>query len=168
MSNLSRRSLVASAAALPALALPAVAASTNPELLALGERLKPLFPRVAAARLKSRALSDEACEGLTNGFGWEKHPDHALWQERLAKNGHDQAYDEWNTADEEMNSIAEEILKIPAIDPMGESIHAAAALALNDEPENAYHLEDILWKIAARAGFERPPEWGAETEQDAV
>ena len=135
MSNLSRRSLVASAAALPALALPAVAA-TNPELLALGERLKPLIPRIAVARRKARATSD------------------------------DRAYDEWNAADEEMRPIADAILKIPAVDPISQGIRAAAALALTDEPEDADHREDILWEIAARAGFERPPEWSLEWSND--
>ena len=76
MSNLSRRSLITSAAALPALAVPAVAIAateplpaTNPELLALGERLKVLMPLYEALKLKSRRLRDEALAGLPYGFG---------------------------------------------------------------------------------------------------
>ena len=57
MSKISRRSIVASAAALPALAVPAVTQINNPDakLIALGERLKVLMPCVAALGLKCHA-----------------------------------------------------------------------------------------------------------------
>jgi hypothetical protein len=47
------------------------------------------------------------------------------------------------------------ILRIPSTDRIGDGIRAAASLALNGDCENAYHMADILWEMAVRAGFER-------------
>jgi hypothetical protein len=163
MSTLSRRSLVTSAAALPALAVPAVAVAateplpeTNPELLALGERLKVVMPLYESLKLKSRRLNGEAQSGFSDGWGL-KDKYWRLYQKRRAKNGGDRAYAEWNPVSEEQNEVALAILKIPSTDRIGDGIRAAAALALDDDDhENAFTMEDVLWEMAGRAGFSRP------------
>jgi hypothetical protein len=152
MSKLSRRSIVASAAALPALAVPAVsiAATMPPEdteqdyacgmiLFCLGERLKALMPRVAAAKLKSGMLHEEARAGLPDGYGVDDAI-FRIWEERTAKNGHGQAYEEWNAVSTEQNEVARAILEIPSPDRISDGIRAAASLALNDDCENAYNM----------------------------
>src|SRR4029079_12559685 len=100
MSALSRRSLVTSAAALPAAAIvPAVAApSTDPKLLALGERLKVLFPNATRARLTE------------------------LRRQRYKRNGAKKAWEEFSAAWSEIKDVGEAILKIPSTDPIGQGI----------------------------------------------
>jgi hypothetical protein len=163
MSNLSRRSLVTSAAALPALALPAVAIAatepllaTNPELLALGERLKVVMPLYEALKLKSHRLAAEAQAGLPDGWGL-KDKYWRIYKKRSAKNGHARARIEWNAASTELEEISRAILEIPSTDRIGDGIRAAAALALDDDThENAFEMEGVLWEMAAHAGFSRP------------
>jgi hypothetical protein len=48
------------------------------------------------------------------------------------------------------------ILKIPSNDQIGDSIRAPAALVLNDDCEGAFEMEEMLWEMAARAGFMPP------------
>ena len=96
MSALSRRSLVTSAAALPALAVPAVAAPiTDPQLLVLAERLKVLFPRATALRVRVSELYEQAKAGLPMGFGNNKNQVR-IFQIRRKRNGGDKAYEEFN------------------------------------------------------------------------
>jgi hypothetical protein len=73
--DFSRRAIVAGAASVPALAVPAVAAevfTTDPGRIALGERLKVLMPRVAALGLKWSALREEALRGFPQCWGKDK------------------------------------------------------------------------------------------------
>ena len=167
MSDMTRRSIVASAAALPALAVPAVAQINNPDvtLIALGERLKVLMPRVAALGLKSHALHKEARAGFPNGWGMD---DELLrtFKERGAKNGYHQAYEEWSGACSELSDLAQAILDIPSTDSIGDGIRAAAALAHDNDCENAFSMKDLLWELAARAGFTRPEEDNDPEEDD--
>ena len=68
------------------------------------------------------------------------------------------AYEEWSGACSELSDLAQAILDIPSTDSIGAGIRAAAALALDDDCENAFSMEDLLWELAARAGFTRPEE----------
>ena len=167
MSNLSRRSLISSAAALPALAVPAVAQINNPDvtLIALGERLKVLMPRVAALDLKSGALHKEARAGFPNSWGMDDELLRAF-KERGAKNGYHQAYEEWSGACSELSDLSQAILDIPSTDSIGDGIRAAAALAHDNDCENAFSMKDLLWELAARAGFTRPEEDNDPEEDD--
>jgi hypothetical protein len=127
--NLSRRAIVAGAASVPALALPVAAGAipaTDPGLIALGERLKVMMPRVTALGLKSSALREEALSELPQGWGSNKQI-FALYKEKRTKNGGDRAYEEWNAASSELNDLAETILEIPSNDRVGDGIRAAAS-----------------------------------------
>jgi hypothetical protein len=159
--NLSRRAIVAGAASVPALALPVAAGAipaTDPELIALGERLKVMMC------LKSRALHREAQRGLPQGYGADEQL-FAVYQEKNAKNGGDQAYEEWNAASSELSDLAKTILDMPSADRVGDGIRAAASIALDDDDRgNAFNMADVLWEMAERAGFTRPE----EDDDDAV
>jgi hypothetical protein len=123
------------------------------------------MPRAAAAKLKSRMLYEEALVGLPRGFA----NDAALyrtWKERCAKNGHEQASTEWEAAGIEQDEVARAILEIPSLDRIGDGIRAAASLALNEDCENAYTMADVLWEMAARAGFTRPDDPEFEQADD--
>jgi hypothetical protein len=168
--NLSRRAIVAGAASVPALALPAAAGAgaipaTDPELIALGERLKVMMPRVAALGLKSHASYDEACADLP--AGWARDGEHMrIFNERSAKNGHDRAYDAWNAASDELHILARAVLNMPSADRVGDGIRAAASIALDDDDRgNAFNMADVLWEMAERAGFTRPEEDDDEAVQ---
>jgi hypothetical protein len=156
MSALSRRSLVTSAATLPALAVPAVAvAATDPNLLALGERLRALFPKERALGVKFHQLSDECKAGLPIGFMQNKNC-RRIHEIRSKRNGRDRTWAEWDAATDELNEIAGAILEIPATDRIGEGIPAAAALALDeDDCDNGHNMRALLWDMAERAGFDR-------------
>ena len=41
---------------------------------------------------------------------------------------------------------------------MGDGIHAAASLALDEGCTEPHETVDLLWQMAARAGFKRPKE----------
>ena len=159
MSDMTRRSIVASAATLPALAVPAVAQINDPDakLIALGERLKVLMPCVAALGFKSHALHKEARAGFPDGWGMNDEL-HRTFNERAAKNGYHQAYEEWSGACSELSDLAQAILAMPSTDSIGDGIRAAAALARDSDCENAFSMEDLLWELAARSGFTRVEE----------
>ena len=151
MSALSRCSLVTTAATLPALAVPAVAiaATTAPELLVLGEQLKVAWPQAAAWERKYRVLNEESFPN-----GWALRKEHfSLYKKRQAEAGADVAYDKWNDADKEARRIAEAILEIPSADRVGDGIRAAAALVCDWDCEGCGC--ELLWEMAERAGFDR-------------
>jgi hypothetical protein len=190
MPNLSRRHLVTTAAALPALALaaavPAVAiplsapattaspllpqaaaAAVMPvecssELLGLGEQLKPLF--TAWLKLKprcSRAYQVAFDQAGFAGLGdnrTEKQQAEAerKFNEACKQSGYDPLYKRVNALSDKRGKMARAIYKLKANDRIGDGIRAAAALVLNDDLENGYEAEEILWEMAARAGFTPP------------
>jgi hypothetical protein len=152
----SRRSLIISAAALPALAVPTVAgAAVNHDLLVLGERLRVLLPKARALGVKLRQLTEESRADLPTGF-MMKENFRRIYEIRSEKNGRGRARDEWVDASTEVAEIAEAILEIRPTDRIGEGIRAAAVLAL-DEPdcENGFNMRAMLWEMAERAGFVR-------------
>jgi hypothetical protein len=83
MSNLSRRILVASAAALPALSLPVIGADTSQsELCALGEKLKPILAELQ----KLEPPRHEAYELAMKATGFDELSRDCTWDERIAAN----------------------------------------------------------------------------------
>jgi hypothetical protein len=75
---------------------------------------------------------------------------------RWPKKSYSEAADKWNDACELRNKLARAILKIPANGRVGDGIHAAAAMALNDDIEGAHEIGEFLHEMSARAGFPVP------------
>jgi hypothetical protein len=166
----SRRSVIIGAAVIPALTVPAVAQIDRPDarLIALGERLKVLIPHAAELKLKATPLRKEAIAGLPEGWGLNDELSR-IFQERATENGYHQAYDEWSDACSELFDVARAILEIPSTDAVGDGIRAAAALAFDHDCENASNMKNLLWDLAARAGFTpptKPPFEDEESEED--
>jgi hypothetical protein len=105
--------LPAVAAALPAPAAPveaavdlpdAVAPKTDDELIALGERLKAMMPRMAALKHKSHVLWEEARACLPDG--WGRDSDHyRTFKERAAKNGYREICNVRDAAHDELQHL---------------------------------------------------------------
>jgi hypothetical protein len=166
--SLSRRSLVTSAAALPALALPVVAmampasqaSTTDPTLLALGEKLKPLWARYAKLRPVTRRLYEQCSEAA----GWDqlgrdrtKAQQEAamrLFRRAFRTTGYSRMMDIINTLDIQMKELGHAILEIPSTDRVGDAIHLAAILVMNTDQDCTYKYR--LWEITAHAGFAVP------------
>jgi hypothetical protein len=180
--NLSRRAILAGAASVPALTLPAAVAVPlpavvepvapasaaavvelpNPDaaLIALGKQLKQAVAKAA----KLERVSERLYEACLKASRYEDYPErlggpeasrefHAM----AKKNGYDAAYDKWNDACEPRNKLALAILEIPSHTRIGDGVRAAATLV-----DNAGDMDDVvemmLWEMAARAGFKPPAE----------
>jgi hypothetical protein len=52
-----------------------------------------------------------------------------------------------------MNKIARDIWKIPSRTTRRAGVRAAAAMVLNEDCENMFEIAEILWELAAGAGF---------------
>jgi hypothetical protein len=164
MSKLSRRSLVSSVIALPALAVPAVASASmptadtsQPELLALGEQLKPLFaewqrldPLVSAAY--QQAMEDAGFYKFPSGTRTRQQQAacEAGWKVAAKQSGYSKLYRQLNPICSKADQLAKRILEIEATDRVGDGIHAAAALFLN-EPDG--WSGEVLRRMATKAGF---------------
>ena len=127
--NLSRRALFLAGASASVVALPAVAAAlptpaapveaavdlpdavapkTDDELIALGERLKAMMPRMAALKRKSHVLWEEARACLPDG--WGRDSDHyRTFKERAAKNGYREICNVRDAAHDELQHFARAI-----------------------------------------------------------
>jgi hypothetical protein len=167
MSNLSRRALLSSAVALPALAVPAVALpvptpSSTPqpqtELLALGEQLKPLLAEIHRLTPKHRKLYREAdaTAGDPPRSLDEIQERNARFSAMATKNGYYKLCDQLNPIDGEAWRIAKRILMIESTDRIGDGIRAAAALVLDEPSYMDREAGTVLWQTAARAGFSVP------------
>jgi hypothetical protein len=137
----------------------AAAASANEnvdaKLIALGEQLKAAS--ATSAKLKpARRLYEEAW----NGSGFDKKTPGVRSKECERKfkaiaeaNGYSAAHDKWGDACGAEQKIAEAILKLPSHSRIGDGVRAAATLSWGD---GLYCRDaDVLWEMAARAGFER-------------
>jgi hypothetical protein len=173
----SRRTLVTSAAALPALAVPALAAMASPipapvpitpdvpqlddELLfKLGEQLKPLLVELQRVRVPCHAAYEQAFEAA----GFDKFPPGTRTEKQQAacrarfkaaakKNGYSKLMDQLDRVHPKAFRIAKRILKIEPTDRIGDGIHAAAALVLDEPSYMEYAAGTVLRQMAARAGF---------------
>ena len=77
------------------------------------------------------------------------------------------AYEEWSGACSDLSELAQAILDIPSTDSISDGIRAAAALARDSDCQNTFDMENLLWELAARAGFTRPEEVDeADAEED--
>jgi hypothetical protein len=157
MSNLSRRSLVTSAAALPALAVPAVAiasAGTTPHpdarLIALGEAYASLLPLYEAAQEEF----NEKC-GLAQDLAWQRlgfatEPDFCSpelrerWCQENEKTGKEQnvdaLFEKLESVNWQIDPIAREIRDTPALTTAG----------LRAKAIDAVFLSRQLWEKSAR------------------
>jgi hypothetical protein len=66
-----------------------------------------------------------------------------------------------------MNKIARAIWKIPSRTTRGLGIRAAAAIVLNEDCENMFEIGELLWGLAANAGFKRPADVAGKLKQKA-
>jgi hypothetical protein len=159
--SLSRRSLVTSAAALPALALPAVAIaaepSTNPTLLALAEQLKPVWARLQSIEPERHRTYEEAKAGLPQGWALDKEGHYRTWRERGTTNGYFELSKATNNLQEQIYQLTDAIREIPSTNRMEDAIRLAAILMRYDDQDCCY--QDELWEIAAPAGFALPWEY---------
>jgi hypothetical protein len=165
----------------PALALPAVVAVALPAavepaapapssavvelpnadaaLIACGEQLK-----AAVAKVNKLGLDDRLYNECWKAAGFDKHPKgRALaaairrFDAKGKQNGYTAASDKWNAACSVEWKLARAILKTPSHTRIGDGVRAAAALSLN--AGNIDHEpEEMLWEMAARAGFPVPAE----------
>jgi len=161
MSNLSRRSLVASTAVLPALSLPVIAGSQD-ELRALGEKLKPILAEYHKLMPLHHETYEQAMEAagyhkLSCDCTWdEREACHARWEVAATKNGYLKLCDQTNPLDAEARDIAERILEIDSTDRGGDGIRAAAALVLAERDYMENEAGDLLRQMASSAGFSFP------------
>jgi hypothetical protein len=156
--NLTRRSLVTTAATVPALALTAIPAAaalsptastmppTRAELVALGEQLKPLFvaqwdflPKLYAAYRIAVDAADYKNLGYNRTEEQQKEADRRF-QEAAEKFGYYKLYKQWGDLREKMYKIARSILAIEATDRIGDGIRAAAVLVLGDDDDTRYEV----------------------------
>jgi hypothetical protein len=90
--QMNRRGILAGTASLPALSIPALAAE-NPELLAIGEKIKALWP----AYQEACARSHELYEATRELAGWNDPEREQAVRDRL---DHEQDTARWNAAAE--------------------------------------------------------------------
>ncbi len=179
LQNLSRRAILAGAASVPALSLPAVVAAaperattapvsataideatiaTAPDpdakLLALGERLK------AAAAEADKLDAGSLHKACTDAADYQTLPVEVAksrFKAMAKQNGYDDAWKKWNAASNVEHKIATAILKMPANSRVGDGVRAFAALRLNEhDVDETTEAAEVLWGMAALAGF-RPP-----------
>jgi hypothetical protein len=157
MSALSRRLLVTSAAALPALAVPAVAANIdNPdaELIALGEAYVSLWPDLIAARNAFNEKAGLAEELAWQRLGYESEPEHCTselrkrWLDECHKTGDELGsnvlWEKLSAVDWRVAPIAEQIMAKPGHSLAGLRAKVILAVHVNpdlwDEP-----FDDLDW-----------------------
>jgi hypothetical protein len=179
--NLSRRAILAGAASVPALALPAAVAVAlpaiiepaaaaptaaavvelpNPDaaLIALGEQLKAASSK--PAKLNARRLYQACRKAAGHRHDMtQKQRDaaHHRFKAMSKENGYSEAANKWDAASKAENKLASAILKIPSNSRIGDGVHAAATIALNDEyMEDTPEVREFLQEMSARAGFPVP------------
>jgi hypothetical protein len=146
--NLSRRAIVAGAASVPALALPAVAVDVigNPdaELVSLSEDLARLWPAFAAARDEANTKNEATTKLLRQRFGgaFDSFPEETYLAEAEkadAETGADIANEKYEPLQARIFDIKERLARLLARPLVG--LRAKAVLAINEH--------DDLWKEPA-------------------
>jgi hypothetical protein len=144
MSNLSRRSLVASAAALPALALPAVATAQcypvepDAELIKLAETYERIFriraPLAADYNERWGNAIDEARERVANLSGPERSKMYDVEMARLwVESGSEKANEKVEPLNDQLYDLALKIMDAPVQTAAG--LRARVALVANAYPD---------------------------------
>jgi hypothetical protein len=168
------------AVALPAVvdpAAPAPAAAIvelpNPDaaLIALGEQLKVASAKADKLSKVSSRLYEACMQAGQKAFkaaggdlskrriNRQQQAMDRAWGAMAKKNGYHDAYNKWNDACEPEKKLVQAILKIPSNSRVGDGIHAAAAMVLNDDyisSEYAPEVQELLQEMSARAGFPVP------------
>ena len=134
--------------------------TADAKLIALGERLKVVSATTAKLKAQTHPLYEDVWK--RSGFAKKKPGVRSQECERKFKeiakaNGYSAASERWNAAAEAEHKIARAILKLPSHGRVGEGVRAAAALTLSDDMENGHEAAEMLWAMAARAGFTPPP-----------
>jgi hypothetical protein len=147
-----------------------VGAGIDAELIALGERLKEVSDE-AEKRRPDADLHEECWEAAdferANEAG-ENAAGHARFKAMADKNGYKAACDKWQAVCKVEHQIASAIFKMPANTRIGEGVRAAAALTLNDDVENLNEIGEVLWTMAARAGFMPPASIAKKLKRQGV
>jgi hypothetical protein len=151
----------------PVIALPQKKHKPLPAtLVELGEELKPLLVEYFSLKPKWKSAYRKASDYA--GFH-RLGPDRTSEQQAAAQKrfeeasiryGYNRICEQINSVSDRMQEIAKAIMCLPSDDRLGDGILAAASLVLNEECENAFEMAEVLWQMAARAGF-TPPAPGA-------
>jgi hypothetical protein len=150
VSKLSRRFIVAGAAALPALTMPAMAMSEpDAELIKLAETYERIFRiRAPLAADYNERWGDallEASERVANLSGPERSKVYDVEVERLwVESGSEKAHEKVEPLDDQINELAVKILEIPPHTAAG--LRARVALVAEAYPDLwDAPLEDLDW-----------------------
>ena len=82
------------------------------------------------------------------------------------RTGYGRLMDRLNVLDGKQRRLARAILKIESTSRIGDGIHAAAAIILDEELE--YEGGNLLWEMVARAGFAVPPDRATKLKRFAA
>ena len=63
---------------------------------------------------------------------------------------HHKAWSQWGDAQATVQRLAEEILEPPSNDLIGNGIRAYAALVIDHDHDNAFHMSDPLWEMPSK------------------
>jgi hypothetical protein len=150
----------AGVAALPAMSMPALAGD-DAELIAIGEKMNPLW----SPAFEARATSNEEWERMREVAGRKDEMAYRMmsleernqrWAEAKEKTNYEATYDRMNELDTRLHPYCEQALVLHASTVVGVGVQAAAALYLSDGGLDYCHV--AVWKflalLAERAGFE--------------
>jgi hypothetical protein len=161
-SHMNRRAILAGAAVLPAMSIPALAGDA--ELIALGEQIKVLWPLYDEAGAENHVEHERARE-LAGFDDVEAHrkmtieEDKRRWKEAMEKTNYAATSEKWNGLDRQIRPLCEAALALKATTLVGVGVQAAAALYLNNfERGSMPEAEELLVSLANAAGFEVPDE----------
>jgi hypothetical protein len=158
--SLNRRAILAGAAALPAMSIPALAADA--ELLAIGEKMRALW----SPYWEAKARAHEEHERMFEFAGanrpdyvkiarkWSVEEERANWKEAEAKTDHRAAADRRSELGDQMVPLAEAASEFEATTMAGVGVLAAAALFLGDDFDIADEAHALLVSLAGAAGFD--------------
>jgi hypothetical protein len=159
---MNRRAILAGVGTLPAMSLPAVA-TDDAKLIAIGEKIKALWPAYQDACAIRHEFYKQACELA----GWNEperreairegrldhEQDTARWNAEAEATGYLAAADRAGALDHRIWPLAEAASELRATSVPGYGVLAVAAI-ITDEFESAPAAYDILVALAGAAGFE--------------
>lgn len=141
---------------------------TSPEQLAFAEQLKPLFRQYYELRPKHYAAYQAAFDvggfselGMNRTENQQKEAD-ARFEKAAKENGYYRLCGPMGALADKMEKIARKNYRTKATNRMEYGIRAAAALTLSDDLDNSfeepspYETTQLLWEMAAGAGFPTP------------
>ena len=149
------------------IASPAIADPDDAQLIALGERLK--VASAEADQLKPDRLY-QACRKAAGSYKVRTEKGRMAAEQRFnamaEQNGYHEAFDKWSAAAAVERQIAEAILQIPSHTRIGAGVRAAAMIS----DGGGVYCEDaeVLWEMAACAGFRLPAAMAKKLKQNAV